>query len=309
MNYTRCIKFAFFLGLLLAPGNQIFARILKEIDEDALINTFFKNLYDFSFHEADSIVWEMNASNMDKVSLLNIKANLAWWKLLSGDRVETNVRTCDSIINEVITSGLKTRKKNNTSLLNIIYAYSLKARLENYRGNSFKSLLYFYKSITYIKECIDDPQKDDRVFLVLGLYYYFVDYIEHEYFIVNAIFFTFPRGDKDKGLRYLSECSHSQNEMIRTEANYFLFKIYAYTEKDYSKAYINAQILIRQHPKNLIYSLEKYKLLINMKKENEAQVFQENLINEIQSSKNINTSQKNHFISQIIEITSKPVNQ
>ena len=67
-----------------------------------MINYFFKNLYNFSFHEADSLFVVMNNSDMDNITLANIKANLAWWKLLSGDAIETNIRICDSCINESI---------------------------------------------------------------------------------------------------------------------------------------------------------------------------------------------------------------
>ena len=42
-----------------------------------------------------------------------------------------------------------------------------------------------------------------KLTLILGLYFYFIDYIENEYFIANAVFFSFPKGDKNKGLRYL----------------------------------------------------------------------------------------------------------
>ena len=163
----------------------------------------------------------------------------------------------------------------------MIYSYSLKARLENYKGNKLLSFIYFYKSITYIKECTNRPVEDEKLNLVLGLYFYFIDYIENEYFIMSVAFMSFPKGDKNKGLRYLEKCSISSDEMIRTEANYFLLKIYAYTEKDYSKAYVNAQILTQQHPNNLVYSLEQFKLMLVLKKTVEAQKFQKKLIEEI----------------------------
>ena len=111
--------------------------------------------------------------------------------------------------------------------------------------------------------------------------------------------FTFPKGDKNKGLGYLEECSLSGNEMIRTEANYFLMKIYAYTEKDYPKALTKVQILAHMHPNNLVYSLEQFKLLLKMKKEAEAELFQKNLVEQILATENLSTAQKNHFISQI----------
>jgi sulfur transfer complex TusBCD TusB component (DsrH family) len=283
--------------------NQAFAGDIKPADENAMINCLFRNLYNFSFREADSMVVVMKGSGMDNSTLSNIKANLAWWKLLSGDAIDRNLKTCDSLLRESINLGSKVKKQDINSLLNNIYSYSLKARLENYKGNKLKSLLYFYKSITFINECLDIPGKDEKLNLVLGLYYYFMDYIENEYFLINAMFFSYPKGDKKRGLIYLHECSLSDNEMIRTEAAYFLLKIYAYTEKDYLAAYQNSLALTQQHPDNLIYCLEQLSLLLKMKKDVEAKSYQRKLIDHIRSSTKISECQKDHFISQIGELT------
>ena len=297
MKILRRTGISLLLVFMLSNENSGFAAITKLPDENSMINCFFKNVYDFSFRAADSMIVVMDNSEMDNTTLSSIKASLVWWKLLSGDAIENNLRTCDSIIHESIRSGLKNKTKDIGSLLNIVYSYSLKARLENYRGNTLKSLIYFYKSITYIEDCINSPAKDEKVNLILGLYFYFIDYIENEYFMAKAMLFSFPKGDKNKGLRYLEECSATSDEMIGTEANYFLMKIYTYTEKDYLKAYLKVQILTQQHPHNLVYSLEQFKLLLKMKKDSEAQIFRNKLIEEIQMAKNINNSQKNHFIS------------
>jgi len=303
MVSTRCIRISVLLVLIYSPVFSVYAVGIKMSDENSLINCFFKNLYNFSFREADSMIVVMKNSNMDNNTLTNIRANLAWWKLLSGDSIGTNLRNCDSCIHESIESGLKNKKKDLISLQNIVFSYSLKARLENYRGNTLKAIIYFYKSIFYINECIDSPIRDEKLNLVLGLYFYFIDYIENEYSIMNALLFTFPKGDKNKGLIYLENCSESDNEMIRTEANYFLLKIYAYTERDYSKACQYALFLTQQHPNNLVYSLEQFKLLLKMKKDYEAEILQRRLIEQIRSAVNINNNQKNHFISQIGELT------
>lgn len=309
MRIPLQIKVFFLLVFIISCESPVFAISTKTPDNNVMINCFFKYLYNFSFHEADSIVVVMNGSGMDNSTLSNIKANLAWWKLLSGDAIEMNLKTCDSLLHESISLGSKVKNRDVNSLLNIIYSYSLKARLENYKGNKLKSLIYFYKSITFINECLEIPGKDEKLNLVFGLYFYFMDYIENEYFLINAMFFSYPKGDKKKGLLYLRECSLSDNEMIRTEANYFLLKIYAYTEKDYLTAYQTALSLTQQHPDNLVYCLEQLNLLLKMKKNIEALTYQRKLIEQIRSSNKINGSQKDHFISQIVEFTKTGVKE
>lgn len=303
MNSPRRIGISLLIVFTLFPLNQGLAGGIKQPEESAMINCFFKNLYDFSFNSADSVLQAINCSDMDRVTKSNINANMAWWKLLSGENIESNLEICDSSINESLRSALRDKKQDINTQLNVIYSFSLKARLENYRGNTLRSLIYFYKSITYIEKCIGRPEKDEKLDLVIGLYYYFIDYIENEYFMTRAMFISFPKGDKKKGLGYLETCTASRDEMIRTESNYFLLKIYSYIEKDFAKAYISAEILTRLHPGNFVYRMEQYKLLLKMKKQDEAQLFQKKLIDEIELAKNINAVQKNHFMSQLGALT------
>jgi len=301
MMSPRIIKISFLTGFMFSVLNPVFAGNIKINTEDTLINCFFRNLYNFSFHEADSLAGVINSSDIDNLTRNNIKSNLAWWKLLSGDEIETNVRSCELSLNESIRSGSKSRQKDLNSLLNLIFSYSLKARLENYTGNTLKSFISFYKSITYIEECIEAPAKNERLTLVLGLYYYIIDYLHHEYFMMSAMLFTVQKGDKIKGLGFLGECSRSGNEMISTEANYFLLKIYSYLEKDYSKAKLYGYRLIQQYPGNLVYSVEYYKLLLKMHEKKEADLFRNKLLGYINNAGNINLNQKNHFILQLGE--------
>ena len=189
MIFYRTMRILVLMILISSQAGIGYGCNVRMSGESNLINCFFKSLYNFSFNEADSLVLVMKDSEMDNITLTNIRANLAWWKMLSGDAIESNKRICDSCINESIRISSISKTKDTSFLLNIIYSYSLKARLENYRGNTLKSLIYFYKSITYIEECINNPVKDEKLTLVSGLYFYFIDYIEHEYFIVNAVFF------------------------------------------------------------------------------------------------------------------------
>ena len=245
----------------------------------------------------------MSKENLDNATVSNLKANLAWWRLLSGEDINNNLKICNYNIEESI--RLTNKQEDINSLLNIVYSYSLKARLENYKGNTLKSINYFYKSIVFIEKCKNNVGSDEKMYLVLGLYYYFIYYIKHEYFILSPLLISFPDGNKARGLKYLKDCSASSNEMIRTEANYFLLKIYAYTEKDFFNAYKTAQILTRQYPDNLVYSLEQLKLLLIMKKSDEAQELKNKLFEEIQIAGNLSNTQKKHFLFQIEELTNK----
>ena len=123
MMSPRIIKISFLTGFMVSLLNPVFAGNIKFNADDSLINCFFRNLYNFSFHEADSLAGLISRSDIDNITRNNIKSNLAWWKLLSGDEIELNVRSCELSLNESIRSGTKNRQKDLNSLLNLKYDY------------------------------------------------------------------------------------------------------------------------------------------------------------------------------------------
>ena len=91
--------------------------------------------------------------------------------------------------------------------------------------------------------------------------------------------------------------------MIKTEANYFLLKIYGYTEKNYLKAYLKVKILTEMHPNNYVYSMENLKILMLLNKTEDARCYQKKLVGEIMGLNDLNSLQRSHFLSQIEEIS------
>jgi hypothetical protein len=283
----------------MSPG---LTQTVKPEFENPLIKSYFTSLYNFSFQKADSLVGLVSKTDIGKAKILNIKANLAWWKLLSGDAIEQNLKICNANLDESIDLLSQNKTPDAGSLYDIIYAYSLKARLENYKGNRIKSIPYIYNSVGYMSKCIDVNDKDEQLYLALGLYLYFIEYVGDEYFMMNALLFSFPKGDKTKGLEYLEECAKSENEMIKTEANYFLMKIFSETDIDYNKAQKKAELLISMHPNNLVYCMENLKILMAMGKMEDARVYQKTLMNKVQALSTINSEQRNHFFALIEEL-------
>jgi hypothetical protein len=290
--------------ILSGPVSSLSPHKESHPDISPSINIFFEKIYNFSFHEADSMVLILQKSGIDGLTLANVQANLAWWRILSGDNIQNNLKSCNDLLKKSTKVTLGKEKLNADSLLNTIYAFSLKSRLESHRGNRLTSLMYFYKSIEYIEECITRPVTDEGASLLKGLYFYLSDYVLKEYHLVGSMLLPVPSGTREQGLRYLERCSMSADRMIRTEANYFLLKIYSDTEAEYQKAWDYANILTLDHPNNLVYSLEKYKLMILMNNQDEARLYHDRLIEKIRRAEFLNSNQKTHFLD-IIEQVSK----
>jgi len=61
-------------------------------------------------------------------------------------------------------------------------------------------------------------------------------------------------------------------------------------------------ILYEHYPDNMLYNLEQLKILIIFKKSDEALLYRKMLNDKIQAAENINTLQRNHFLSLIDQI-------
>lgn len=265
-------------------------------NENEEVGSFMRSIYEFSFHKADSIMNFFNLTCEDKVLLYSMKSYLAWWKLLSGDDKKKNIRTFNFCNDESIRL-LKSGNQNDINTqLNLIIAYSLKARVDNYSGNKISSVTQFYNSIKYIRKINKSKVKDEKINLMMGLYLYLICYLKSEYFFINPFLLSISDGNKKMGLEYLEKCSLSKNEIVRTEANYFLYKIYFSLEHDIIKADKKINTLIELYPKNIVFNVEKLNILNAQKKANEAKKLKIQITENINNNINLKTTQKQHFL-------------
>jgi hypothetical protein len=136
MIFPQSYLLKVFVAFTISPLYSYFARNVRTFNDVNLINTYYNNLYDFSFIRADSLVLLISKSGIDSSSINNLKANLLWSKLISGDFTDLNIRNGNYYIDESIRFNLKKKQQDLNSLLNLIYSYSLSARLENFNDNT-----------------------------------------------------------------------------------------------------------------------------------------------------------------------------
>jgi len=292
--YKKSVLFIFLLVLIVPVFGGI-PNAKDSVDLDRVYEKFMHYVYDFSFRKADSILLDLESNHNEDIFVPTMKSNFAWWALLSGYNVDDNVDKCGSQTTKTIKyiSGLD--KPDINQQLDLIEAYILKVRLENYVDSKVKAIPLLFKALNRIKDLINDDEISDRKRLILGLYYYFVDYIDEKYMLAGPILNQYPKGDREKGLKYLQDCLNSENHLVQVEANYFLYKIYFSIENNYRLAFKNIRFLRNLYPDNMVFNYEMYKTM----KENKdvgAELFKQRILNQINDSNSLVYSQKNHFI-------------
>jgi len=257
--------------------------------------TFMDYVYDFSFYKADSVLRFVERNKDNSATFSMMKYNLAWWSILSGSNTDDFIEECDLHTDKTIDFINRLESPDINYQIDLINTYILKVRLENYINNKVNTIPILFKTLNRIKKLMNTVDLSDRKLLVIGLYYYFVDYVENKYILAGAFLKKYPKGNKQMGLNYLKKCLSSMNHLVAVEANYFLYKIYFYIEGNYQLAFDNISYLHDLYPNNLVFSYELYK---TMMKNNNAgsELLKQEVLNQIYDSKLLKKSQKTHFI-------------
>jgi len=237
---------------------------------------------------------EANYAYGDGVFLPVIKSRLAWWAVLSGYKVKENINKCDLYTTKSIDYLSNLEKPNLNKQLDLIDAYILQLRLKNYVGSKVRTIPVLFKVLNRIKDLIKGEEVSDRKKLVLGLYYYFVDYIDNKYLFAGSILKRYPKGGRAKGLKLLNSCLNSKEHFVQVEANYFLYKIYFAIENNYSLAYKNIFFLHNLYPNNMVFNYEMYKTM-KENKDVKAELFKQSIMTKIINSNTLDYTQKAHF--------------
>jgi len=266
--------------------------LLSEVEYES----FMDYVYGFSFPKADSMLHNLEKRENINSIIPTLKYNYAWWAILSGYNVDENIKKCKVQTDKTISYLSRIDNPDGEQQINLINAYILKVRLENYLENKVGMIPVLFKLLNRVKDLIKNGENSDSKLLILGLYYYFIDYIEDKYLLAGPILNKYPKGNRELGLKYLNECLESENHLIEIEANYYLYKIYFDVEKKYQSAFVNIDYLHNVYPNNLVFSYELFK---TMKEINygDADSFKNEILSQIFDSKTLVISQKKHFLS------------
>jgi tetratricopeptide (TPR) repeat protein len=209
-------------------------------------------LYNMKFDEARAIFDEIDARYPNHPVGPFLKGLNIWWKILidlpdtSHDdafysAMDETIARCEEILDEDPDNFDATFFKGA--------AMGFRGRLRSNRGDWFKATLDGKRAIGYVREVAErDPDNPDFLF-GKGMYDYYAAIIPKEYPVSKAIMWMMPSGDRERGIRLISE-SATRGHYIQTEAIYFLAQIYFLYEEDYQKAMQYTEQLREMHDAN-----------------------------------------------------------
>ncbi len=197
------------------------------------------------------------------------EATYLWWHIISGDDGEENYEKMEASLDRALSklsSDKKAKNLSNEEIHNTILIYAYKSRIKMFQGKYIRAVQNLNSCVGMVELSFGRENEFDLFKLTSGLYNYFIEF-GYEYSVLARAYLIFlPSGDKEKGLNFLKEASKSKDFIIKTEAHYFLMKIYGETEEQPKLALGYAKELVNDYPNNLLfrYYLHKIMLQLNM---------------------------------------------
>lgn len=230
----------------------------------------FSEIYHYNFRSSDSLI-KILPDNMSLNWKKMIRANYFWWLLMSGEENNHALKNdFQKLLNEVIKSLKNKDLLSDQDLYCLITAQALKSRLNLMEGNYFKGIYSVDYMISYVVKSLGKEKTNEKFIITSGLLYYFSEYASIKYSFTKPYFRNVKEAGMAHGLAVLERGAFTGDNIIKTESNYFLVKIYQEVEHNYSRAIPYIKSLCICYPTNVLYWYQYFDCLISNNQKDEA---------------------------------------
>lgn len=246
------MKKIFIVIFILTSFTSIFA---QQNDFDARVAEGIKNIYNIRFDEADRQFKSLIADYPNHPAGKFFLAMIEWWRILldleneSMDdnffaRLEDVIYQCDDILDK--------DSKNVDALFFKGGAIGFRGRLRAIRESWLKAADDGREALPIVQRAYKLNPDNKDVQLGFGIYNYYAAVIPQKYPIVKPLMIFFPSGDKEKGIKELTDAAFN-GRYAKTEAKYFLMQLYYQYEENLTKALEFADLLVGEYPNNPLF--------------------------------------------------------
>ncbi len=226
----------------------LIADLQVQIEATKAIN----DMYNFKFNSAAAqFKWLKNKYNDHPLPHFLLGLN-EWWKIMPNPEIEIYDEIFLTYMDSSILEAEKLYEVDSTKVEGAFFlsaGYAFKARLHSDRSNWFRAAAYGNKALNYLEDCRQKEELSPELMFGDGLFNYFSVWIRDNYPKLKPFLVLFDKGDKDLGLKQLTEVAHNAF-YTRTEAQFWLMRILFNEEHDYRGALVIAEYLHKTFPDN-----------------------------------------------------------
>ncbi|MBT7091901.1 MAG: hypothetical protein HN936_01555, partial [Bacteroidetes bacterium] len=161
------------------------------------------------------------------------------------------------------------------------------------------------KIYPYLKIILENPERNDKIRFLAGLYHYIAAVTYEEYPFARPFLRLVPDANKEYGYQLLEKAAQSEHPLIRTEAIYFIMKINLEMSGQYKLAEFWSQQLIREYPDNLIYLMYHLHVLTKSGQAHKAVQTLADIKNKTYTIKGLTQLQRLHVLKESLDYLMK----
>ncbi len=214
------------------------------------------NMYNFKFDLAEAKFQEIQNRYPEHPLAYYIIGLSNWWKMMpygeDDPRIKAHEPAFDKYMDLSIAKAEKLLSKNENNIEAIFFlcaSHALVARHYAENGQEMRSINNTRKAFHYFKQLNDKKDLSPEFLFFSSLFNYYAAWFKGEYPIMKPVLALFPEGDKTLGIKQLKEVSYNAF-WTRTEAQYFLMRIYYNEEEDEKSALAFSEYLAKTFPDN-----------------------------------------------------------
>ena len=213
-------------------------------------------MYNFKFDEAEAKFKEYEQRYPEHPMPYFLMALSNWWKMMPDlDNEKFTKAYVDDFFKYTdlaIEKGEKAFKEDNQNeeiAFILAAAYGFKGRYYAEQHSFMKAASAGNNALEYLFKFKGRSDLSPEFVFGDALFNYYAEWIKQEYVLLRPVLAFFPKGDKNLGIKQLKQVAYNAF-YTRTEAQYFLMRIYYNEENREDIAYPTAQYLGVTFPDN-----------------------------------------------------------
>ncbi len=214
------------------------------------------SMYNFKFDVAETKFQEILRRYPEHPLPYYIIGLSNWWKMMpygeDDPKLKIHEPEFDKYMDLSIDKAEKLLSKSEDNIEAIFFlcaAHALIARHYAENGQEMRSLNNTRKAFHYFKRLNDKKDLSPEFLFFSALFNYYAAWFKGEYKMMSPVLSLFPEGDKTLGIKQLKEVSYNAF-WTRTEAQYFLMRIYYNEEENEKSALAFSEYLAKTFPDN-----------------------------------------------------------
>ena len=261
------------LLLLCIFAKSAHSQLLYDAPTQQLVLEAIDHIYAYEFGEVEPLAAQIRAKYPNHPVNPMLKALQMQWQYFPVKDNKNTLKLYFQLLQDCINKANLLEKNEKTkpeATFFLMAAHGYIALVHNYNNDFLKALGESKRAYNYVMDGFKFTEINAEFYFSTGLYNYYVEKYPQEHPIVKPLMWFFKDGSMPKGLQQM-DIAARKGVFTRTEAAFFLARIYLKHEQQYDKAanYLNG--LAQKYPNNGIFQMRQIEALLLANRFAEAQ--------------------------------------